>query len=470
MSVAQRRDVPTGTASWVAIAALLAGCGVTAEDDSTNPTCTGKCDVGSESQPRAQMLDHLLAQMNAQATLFGQERFNVTGVNGDGTQWLATAESLDRSDVKSVAGDHPVVMGFDAWDLAIKPESWTPGGSVHAAAARHVHASGGVVELAFHMHGCREAGFNGEGNYDCLCAAANDDEFARTWLLAEYAKVADAIVAQGLDRFPVIFRPLHEHDGDWFWWGAKYWNCGGAVTGEDAYKRVFRTVVTYLRDQRGLDNLLFAYSPSGQTSDYLRGYPGDEYVDILGTDIYYSSSNFAEETARYRGLLQAITQLARERGKVAALTEVGNNLLATEQQPTWYTTQLLPLLQSDGVDLAYAMTWENRTNGMAQFWVPYPGHPGVDDFQAFAQSSSVALLGDAPDFTRPADGYPTCRSCGSDPDGDRWGWENDESCRVASWCLEPQYPACASCSSDGDGDGWGWENERSCRIFAWCAR
>ena len=96
-SVALARDVRTGTASWVAIAALLAGCGVTAEDElSVDPSCTGKCD-GASPEPRAAMLAHLHAQMDATRTLFGQERFNVTGVNSDGTQWLATAESVDRS-------------------------------------------------------------------------------------------------------------------------------------------------------------------------------------------------------------------------------------------------------------------------------------------------------------------------------------------------------------------------------------
>lgn len=58
--------------------------------------------------------------------------------------------------------------------------------------------------------------------------------------------------------------------------------------------------------------------------------------------------------------------------------------------------------------------------------------------------------------------YPTCASSASDPDGDGWGWENNQSCKVASGSTS--YPTCASAASDPDGDGWGWENNQSCKV------
>lgn len=57
---------------------------------------------------------------------------------------------------------------------------------------------------------------------------------------------------------------------------------------------------------------------------------------------------------------------------------------------------------------------------------------------------------------------PTCSSAASDPDGDGWGWENNQSCKVA--------PTCASAASDPDGDGWGWENNQSCMVAATVAK
>lgn len=61
--------------------------------------------------------------------------------------------------------------------------------------------------------------------------------------------------------------------------------------------------------------------------------------------------------------------------------------------------------------------------------------------------------------------YPTCASAASDPDGDGWGWENGQSCQVATGSGgSTTYPTCASADSDPDGDGWGWENNQSCKV------
>lgn len=402
--------------------------------------CGGKCDMGGPSVEAARraLLSDLHAQMATQTTRFGQERFNLTGVADDGTQWLATAGAVSRSDVETLAGDHPAVMGFDAWDLAIKPATWSPTPDVTAEAARWVHEHGGVVEMAFHQRGCAADSFYAEGNESCLCKLANDDTAARAWLAGDWSKVADAIHDRLAD-VPIIVRPLHEHNGRWFWWGAPYWNCGAGATrtGAEAYAHVFRRVVDYLRDERGLHNLLVAYSPGGDAAleteaGYLAGYPGDAYVDILGADLYYQARpSFEEQTASFGKQLRTITRLAYARGKVAALTEVGDTQLALETTPSrWFTQHLLALLQAPGVDLAYAMTWENRTTGPQQFWVPTGRHPLVDDFVSFVSMPAVGLISD-----EPAHGFPICRSCEADRDGDRWGWEDEASCRMPSWCL-----------------------------------
>jgi mannan endo-1,4-beta-mannosidase len=437
---------------------------------------------------RANLLANLLAQMSSTSSsfLFGHERYNVTGVNPDGTQWLAVDGSFDRSDVNSLVGDQPALTSFDAWDLAIKPASWTPTPKTHADAALAVHDAGGIVAMEFHMHGCAVDSFDATGNEACLCQVANDDAYARSWLIdANYKLFADALVAFGLDQIPIIFRPLHEQNGDWFWWGEPYWSCASYVSnprfsGEAAYQRVYQTIVTYLRVERGLNNLLIAYSPAANssiaTSDgYLTGYPGDEYIDVLGGDYYYQASpSFADQTTAFAGMLQNVTQLARTRGKVAAATEVGNTQLAEETDPsqsTWFSQQLLPLLQTSGVSVAYATAWENRTSGAEQFWVPYPGNAGDADFESFIASGGPLLRSSVPPLgSVPPGAYPVCLSCASaDSNGDGWGWENNASCRLGSWCLVPQYPPCQYCASaDANGDGWGWENGRSCVVLATC--
>jgi len=73
-------------------------------------------------------------------------------------------------------------------------------------------------------------------------------------------------------------------------------------------------------------------------------------------------------------------------------------------------------------------------------------------------------------------GYPNCGPGAIDPDGDGWGWENNQSCRMAggsgsgnqtgqsSSGSSGGYPNCGPSAIDPDGDGWGWENNKSCRV------
>ncbi len=483
-------------------AVATTACGAEMPATTAGDDCAGDC--AALPQPRAAMLrdnlrDNLRALMHRDAALFGQQRFNITGVADDGGQWLADDAHLDDSDAHRVSGRHPAVLGIDAWDLAIKPATWTPGPSVHALAARDVFARGGVVTMEWHMRGCNAddldgTGFYAAGNEDCLCRLANDDAFATAWLDdGKLARLADALETHELTEVPIVFRPLHEMTGDWFWWGYAFWDCtgmpGATVTGPAAYRRVFRRMVDYLRTERGLDNLLIAYAPDkldrgvGDTDEarYLAGYPGDDYVDVLGIDLYYLAGHeFAAQSERYRGYLELVTRLADERGKIAALTETGNYALASETgagDSRWFRDHLQPLMYGTaGIRLAFALTWENRGAAPSQFYVPYPAHPGAGDFAAFAASPGVLMLGDAgdlygapgeppPDDEPPA--VPVCAACDSDPDGDGWGWELEASCTIDASCV-PGHPACARCDSDPDGDGWGWELEASCVVPAGC--
>ena len=86
----------------------------------------------------------------------------------------------------------------------------------------------------------------------------------------------DAIAGE-LEKFaaadvPVLWRPLHESEGGWFWWGAK---------GPEAFKQLWRLVYDRLTVHHGLDNLVWVL-----TSEDPAWYPGDDVVDIIGVDAY----------------------------------------------------------------------------------------------------------------------------------------------------------------------------------------
>jgi mannan endo-1,4-beta-mannosidase len=77
-------------------------------------------------------------------------------------------------------------------------------------------------------------------------------------------------------RIPVLWRPLHEAEGGWFWWGAK---------GPEATQRLYRLMFDRFTRVHHLDNLLWVWTTTGDDTS-LDWYPGDDYVDILAADLY----------------------------------------------------------------------------------------------------------------------------------------------------------------------------------------
>ena len=79
---------------------------------------------------------------------------------------------------------------------------------------------------------------------------------------------------------PILFRPLHEMNGGWFWWGS----AGGITTAQ--YQQLWQLTFNYLTNTKGLHNLVWVYSSNAETGNYTAYYPGSAYVDIVGLDIY----------------------------------------------------------------------------------------------------------------------------------------------------------------------------------------
>lgn len=122
---------------------------------------------------------------------------------------------------------------------------------------------------------------------------------------------------------PVLWRPYHEMNGDWFWWGGRY---EGKYTTAALYRQIFDRMVKFHK----LKNLIWIWSvdrPGQPGREFARYYPGTKYLDILAIDIYGNDFN----QSYYDGL-DALSE-----GKPVTLGEVGNppspEILA--RQPDW---------------------------------------------------------------------------------------------------------------------------------------
>jgi mannan endo-1,4-beta-mannosidase len=121
---------------------------------------------------------------------------------------------------------------------------------------------------------------------------------------------------------PVLWRPYHEMNGDWFWWGKK--------EGPNGYKKLYQMLFDRLVNFHGLNNLIWVYN----TNEFKPGvdrfdkyYPGDNFVDILTTDVY--SQGFDQEN--YNQLLTLAGKKPIALGEVGALP----SLEKLKEQPRW---------------------------------------------------------------------------------------------------------------------------------------
>ncbi len=316
--------------------------------------------------------------------------FGMHDATGYGVGWSGDD---DRSDVKDVCGDYPAIY---SWDLnAVDQDREIDRFTYRIRAA---HARGGINTLSWHQYDPKNRSFyaaniNNERIVVTLLPGGVYHQFYRN-RLRKIAAFFKSLRGEDGHSIPIIFRPYHEHDGAWFWWGV-----GHATTQE--YNDLWRFTVTFLRDSLNVHNLIYAISPSSFNSqaDYLKIFPGDDVVDIFGMDFYFSQTPNMSEEQLFLSRLRVPAQLALSRGKIAALTEVGQETLPTA---TWFTQYLLPPLKEDSLasTLSYAAVWRNAHEG--HFFAPYPGQITVADFIQFYQDPYTLFNNDLPDMFGPS--------------------------------------------------------------------
>lgn len=183
---------------------------------------------------------------------------------------------------------------------------------------------------------------------------------------------------------PVLLRPFHEFTGNWFWWGR--------ASSPSSYAAAFREMVTYLRDGRGLHDLLWVFCPDGPSDSYgwTARYPGDDVVDVVAFDRYdHDDGRFARG---YERDLREVEAFAEAHGKVAAVAEVGVDLESGVRtvDPQWFTRSVLAPLVSHR-HVAYVGLWRNAP---WEKFVPEPNDgPLAADLVAMAGRSETLFAG-----------------------------------------------------------------------------
>ena len=288
----------------------------------------------------------------------------------------------NRSDVKSVTGSHPAMIGVDLMRFS--------GASVEAIVkakqelkknVEDTYNRGGVTTIAWHFSNPVSPGgfyWKDSVSLPAVKYIIPDGEAHEEYksILKEIGQWANSLKGENGKSVPVIFRPYHEFDGGWFWWGKPH--CSG-----EEFISLWRFTVSYLRDSLGVHNFIYAFSPDNKfitEEQFLERYPGNEWVDMVGMDNYgdMGRNRYALDTAALK--LKVVSDYALRAGKLAAFTETG---LESIPNTTWWTETLLRVLKMYDIQLAYVLVWRNDINSPTHYYAPYPGQVSVPDFMKF---------------------------------------------------------------------------------------
>jgi hypothetical protein len=183
--------------------------------------------------------------------------------------------------------------------------------------------------------------------------------------------LAEDITTLNNAGIPVILRLPQEMDGNWFWWGKD--------NPAADYVEMYQDIVTYLRDTKGLHNILYSFSPDTPVTEaaWIEGppldgarYPGDAYVDIIGQSIYVGDYPTFEDTAiRFAELRRA----SEAHGKIWGVWEGamdlhsinGNNPVTDNRGWTTYFDFILN--NTDARKAAFINFWHASNTSYSRF-------------------------------------------------------------------------------------------------------
>ena len=266
----------------------------------------------------------------------------------------------DRSDTKDFTGDYPGVAGFELGDLELGNErSLDSVNFAQIAEQIKVHYQrGGVITLSWHANNpltiqnpdstVRQAGtawdVSSKEVVKSILPGGQNHEMFNTWLERLGTFLAGLKDDDGTP-IPFLFRPYHEHSGNFFWWGT-------TICTDDEYSALWRYTVEFLRDKKGIHNILYVYNTDRVTSleQYMAGYPGDDIIDMLALDMYDRGETF---DAELDSALNFVTTTAIEKKKLTALSETGGR----RGKDDWWSGVLLPIVSKYPV--GYVLTWRH---------------------------------------------------------------------------------------------------------------
>ncbi|PLB86718.1 beta-mannosidase [Dysgonamonadaceae bacterium] len=223
--------------------------------------------------------------------------------------------NTDEADwVYAQTGKYPALNCFDFIHHVFSPSNWID--YSNTSVVENWWKAGGLVAVMWHWNVPANSGISDQ--YAFYYGSKSDQTLFDVSKISDENSEEYRLMIKDIDiisgylnvlkskGIPVIWRPLHEAAGGWFWWGAK-----GAAPFKSLWKLMFERMTHY----HHLDNLIWVWTSEGNDPDW---YPGDEYVDIVGRDLYPTTNVHDSQLTEFNKVKAIVSSR-----KMIALTECG---------------------------------------------------------------------------------------------------------------------------------------------------
>lgn len=216
--------------------------------------------------------------------------------------------------ILEVTGKEFAVLGLDMMNYTLVNKDHGSVGDSMEYASDWYHNAGGIVQMCWHWNSPNRYVKAGANWWNSFYAENSDldldkimngeDETGYKLLMKDIRNIAEELTKLRDDGTPIIWRPLHEAAGGWFWWG----NCE-----PESYIKLWREMYDIMTNEYNLTNLIWMWN--GQNNDW---YPGDDVVDIVSWDIYADKHQYGSFSTTFVELTKSYTET-----KLIALSENG---------------------------------------------------------------------------------------------------------------------------------------------------
>lgn len=280
-------------AALIIASSVLSSCGNSAGDSSENSASSLTSQNETTQTESAENTAHTAAKRKDALYNYICENFGQTMLScQQESTWMGSPD-YEMDYIEQTTGKLPAMRGLDFMNNDFD-------GVVQRA--KEWDAKGGIVTICWHT-GVKSSGYqeslDDKPDFSKLLTEGTDEY---NTLMESWDKAAKALQQLRDAGIPVLWRPFHEFDGAWFWWGK-----GGSKN----FIKLWQLMYDKFTNEYGLDNLIWVLGYSGEVKN--GWYPGDEYVDIIGSDTYDNSTN-----------VKAWKRLEKVADKPMAFHECGN--------------------------------------------------------------------------------------------------------------------------------------------------